>query len=84
MLVFDLVAIVFKQIFHFGALDLSKRFRLQEGVQGPLAAIPINQFPAYSIKLVVIFEKTTLDQLLKNTEMQMTTQKNNNQLNLFN
>lgn len=30
------------------------------------------------------FEKTTLNQLLKNTERQMTTQQNNNQLNLFN
>ena len=33
---------------------------------------------------LTLFEKTTLDQLLKNTEMQMTTQQNNNQLNLFN
>ena len=33
---------------------------------------------------LTLFEKTTLDQLLKNTEMQMTLQKNNNQLNLFN
>ena len=33
---------------------------------------------------LTLFEKTTLDQLLKNTEMQITTQQNNNQLNLFN
>jgi uncharacterized protein DUF4372/DDE family transposase len=33
---------------------------------------------------LTLFEKTTLDQLLKNTEMQMTLQQNNNQLNLFN
>ena len=33
---------------------------------------------------LTLFEKITLDQLLKNTEMQMTTQQNNNQLNLFN
>jgi len=33
---------------------------------------------------LTLFEKTTLNQLLKNTEMQMTTQQNNNQLNLFN
>ena len=33
---------------------------------------------------LTLFEKTPLDQLLKNTEMQMTTQQNNNQLNLFN
>ena len=33
---------------------------------------------------LTLFEKTSLDQLLKNTEMQMTTQQNNNQLNLFN
>jgi len=33
---------------------------------------------------LTLFEKTTLDQLLKYTEMQMTTQRNNNQLNLFN
>ena len=33
---------------------------------------------------LTLFEKTALDQLLKNTEMQMTTQQNNNQLNLFN
>ena len=33
---------------------------------------------------LTLFEKTTLDQLLKNTEMQMTTQQNNKQLNLFN
>ena len=33
---------------------------------------------------LTLFEKMTLDQLLKNTEMQMTTQQNNNQLNLFN
>ena len=33
---------------------------------------------------LTLFEKTPLDQLLKNTEMQMATQQNNNQLNLFN
>ena len=33
---------------------------------------------------LTLFEKTTPDQFLKNTEMQMTTQQNNNQLNLFN
>jgi hypothetical protein len=33
---------------------------------------------------LTLFEKTPLDQLLKNTEIQMTTQQNNNQLNLFN
>jgi len=33
---------------------------------------------------LTLFEKTPLDQLLKNTEMQMATQKNDNQLNLFN
>ena len=33
---------------------------------------------------LTLFEKTTLNQLLKNTERQMTTQQNNNQLNLFN
>jgi hypothetical protein len=33
---------------------------------------------------LTLFEKTTLDQLLKNVEMQMTPQQNNNQLNLFN
>ena len=33
---------------------------------------------------LTLFEKTKLDQLLKNTEMQITTQQNNNQLNLFN
>ncbi|PTQ84852.1 IS4 family transposase [Nitrosomonas ureae] len=33
---------------------------------------------------LTLFEKTNLDQLLKNTEMQMITHHNNNQLNLFN
>ena len=33
---------------------------------------------------LTLFEKTPLDQLLKNMERQMTTQQNNNQLNLFN
>ena len=33
---------------------------------------------------LTLFEKTPLDQLLKNTEIEMTTQLNNNQLNLFN
>ncbi len=33
---------------------------------------------------LTLFEKTTLDQLLKNSETQMTTQQNNNQMNLFN
>ena len=33
---------------------------------------------------LALFEKTPLDQLLKNTEMQMITQQNYNQLNLFN
>ena len=33
---------------------------------------------------LTLFEKTPLDQLLKNMEMPMTTQQNNNQLNLFN
>ena len=33
---------------------------------------------------LTLFDKIPLDQLLKNTEMQMTTQQNNNQLNLFN
>ena len=33
---------------------------------------------------LALFEKIPLDQLLKNTEAQMTTQQNNNQLNLFN
>ena len=33
---------------------------------------------------LILFGKTTLNRLLKNTEMQMTTQQNNNQLNLFN
>lgn len=33
---------------------------------------------------LTLFEKTPLDQLLKNTEMQIITQQNNNQLNLFN
>jgi len=32
---------------------------------------------------LTLFEKIPLDQLLKNTEIQMTTQQNNNQLNLF-
>ncbi|MBZ0094231.1 MAG: IS4 family transposase [Sulfuricella sp.] len=33
---------------------------------------------------LTLFEKTPLDQLLKNTEIQMTMPKNNNKLNLFN
>ncbi len=33
---------------------------------------------------LTLFDKTPLDQLLKNSEMQMTIQQNNNQLNLFN
>ena len=33
---------------------------------------------------LTLFEKTPLDQLLRNMEMQMTTQENDNQLNLFN
>jgi len=33
---------------------------------------------------LTLFEKMTLDQLLKNAEVQMTIQQNNNQLNLFN
>ena len=33
---------------------------------------------------LTLFEKTPLDQLLKNTEIQMTPPQNNNQLNLFN
>jgi hypothetical protein len=33
---------------------------------------------------LALFEKTPLDQLVKNTEMQMTTPQDNNQLNLFN
>jgi hypothetical protein len=33
---------------------------------------------------LTLFEKTPLDQLLKNTEAQMTTSQDNNQLNLFN
>jgi uncharacterized protein DUF4372/DDE family transposase len=33
---------------------------------------------------LTLFEKTTLDQLLKNTEIQMAMPENNNQLNLFN
>jgi hypothetical protein len=33
---------------------------------------------------LAIFEKTPLDQLLKNTETQMIMPQNNNQLNLFN
>ncbi len=33
---------------------------------------------------LTLFEKTSLDQLLKNTEMQMIAHQNNNQLNLFN
>ena len=33
---------------------------------------------------LTLFEKTPIDQLLKNTEMQMITRQNNNQLNLFN
>jgi hypothetical protein len=33
---------------------------------------------------LTLFEKTPLDQLLKNTEIQMAMPKNNNQLNLFN
>ena len=33
---------------------------------------------------LALFEKTPLDQLVKNTETQMTTQQNYNQLNLFN
>lgn len=33
---------------------------------------------------LTLFEKTTLDQILKNTEIRMTTQQNNNQLNLSN
>jgi hypothetical protein len=33
---------------------------------------------------LTLFEKTPLDQLLKNMEAQMTLPENNNQLNLFN
>jgi hypothetical protein len=33
---------------------------------------------------LTLFEKTPLDQLLKNTEIEMTTQQNNTQMNLFN
>ena len=33
---------------------------------------------------LTLFEKTPIDQLVKNTEIQMITHQNNNQLNLFN
>ena len=46
--------------------------------------IEASLYTILQILSLTLFEKTTLDQLLKNTEMQMTTQQNNNQLNLFN
>ncbi len=33
---------------------------------------------------LTLFEKTAIDQLVKNTDVQITMSKNNNQLNLFN
>jgi hypothetical protein len=44
----------------------------------------VSLYTILQILSLTLFEKTPLDQLLKNTEMQMITQQNNNQLNLFN
>ena len=46
--------------------------------------IEASLYTILQILSLTLFEKTPLDQLLKNTEIQMTTQQNNNQLNLFN
>ena len=46
--------------------------------------IEASLYTILQILSLTLFEKTPFDQLLKNTEMQMTTQQNNNQLNLFN
>ena len=44
----------------------------------------VSLYTILQILSLTLFEKTPLDQLLKNTEMQMITQQNNNPLNLFN
>ncbi|MDO8893268.1 MAG: IS4 family transposase, partial [Sulfurimicrobium sp.] len=46
--------------------------------------IETSLYTILQILSLTLFEKTPIDQLLKNTEMQMTTRQNNNQLNLFN
>ena len=44
----------------------------------------LSLYTILQILSLALFEKTPLDQLLKNSEIQMKTQQNNNQLNLFN
>ncbi|MDP1785839.1 transposase, partial [Nitrosomonas sp.] len=46
--------------------------------------IETSLYTILQILSLTLFEKTPIDQLLKNTEMQMITRQNNNQLNLFN
>ncbi|MEO7464252.1 MAG: IS4 family transposase, partial [Nitrosospira sp.] len=41
-------------------------------------------YTVLQILSLTLFEKTSIDQLLKNTEMQMIAHQNNNQMNLFN
>ena len=47
-------------------------------------AIEASLYTILQILSLTLFEKTPLDQLLKNMEIQMNVSKNNNQLNLFN
>ncbi|MEO6563644.1 MAG: IS4 family transposase, partial [Nitrosospira sp.] len=46
--------------------------------------IEASLYTILQILSLTLFEKTSLDQLLKHTELQMNTPKNDNQLNLFN
>ncbi|MDP2223264.1 MAG: IS4 family transposase, partial [Nitrosomonas sp.] len=46
--------------------------------------IETSLYTILQILSLTLLEKTPIDQLLKNTEMQMITRQNNNQLNLFN
>ena len=47
-------------------------------------AIEASLYTVLQILSLTLFEKTPLDQLLKNMEIQMSMSQNNNQLNLFN
>ena len=46
--------------------------------------IETSLYTILQILSLTLFEKTPIDQLVKNTEIQMITHQNNNQLNLFN